>query len=766
MSTTRHGRPWAIRTGILVASLSAVVACGPTPGPTDSELVSAKDTRTEAAERPAGTVRMAKRLAALAEQANPRNHPFLNDRLSELLLADADPKQVGRRAELELRRANELLRAGQSERASERYRALLDWVKDPEHQIRPSFQHTVHTGLAIAYLRAAEQQNCLEAHSADACLLPLEGGGRHQERRFTELAFETYGDLLNTEPDDLESLWLYNLAAMALGLHPDGIPENRRLPPGLFESEFEIGRFPNRAHHIGLAAEGRAGGVVLDDLDGDGRLDVLFSSWGLTEPLRFFHNLGHGIFEERTDEAGLEGITGGLNLVHGDYDNDGRLDVLVLRGAWLMSEGRHPDSLLRNLGGGRFEDVTETAGLLAFRPGQTAAWADFDLDGHLDLFIGHESAGPERHASRLLRNRGDGTFEDVSHTYGLLVEGFVKGVAWGDVDNDGRPDLFISRLGEPNMLWRNAQRFEDITASAGVAEPIFSFPTWFFDYDNDGWLDLYVAGYANSYFETSCRDSAADLLHRRGFPHLQGSPLQAVEPPGPGSRGRLYRNRGDGTFEDVSRATGVDRVALTMGCNFGDLDNDGWLDFYLGTGAPDFRSQVPNLMFRNDRGRRFQDVTFSGGFGHLQKGHGIAFGDLDSDGDQDVVAVMGGAFTGDVFANAVFENPGHGARWLTLRLEGTSSNRAAIGARIQADLETADGTRSLHRVVSSGGSFGASSLQAELGLGKALSVEAIHVSWPGGERQTFSGLPMDSTVTLRQGEPSFEVWRGPVEVDR
>ncbi len=766
MNGCSQGRSWRKWTSILVVGLSSLSACRPAPDPADSEQVPTQADRSEAPARSAATERMAKRLAALADQANPRNHPFLNDRLVDLLLADAEPEKVGRRAELELRRANELLRSGQSERAIERYRALLDWVKDPEHQILPSFQHTVHTGLAVAYLRAAEQQNCLEGHSAEACILPLEGDGRHRQRRFTEQAFETYGDLLAADPGDLESLWLYNLTAMALGLYPDGIPEERRLPPDIFDSEFDIGRFPNRAHHFGLATEGRAGGVVLDDLDGDGRLDVLFSSWGLTEPVRFFHNLGNGRFEERTRRAGLEGITGGLNLVHGDYDNDGLLDVLVLRGAWLMSEGRHPDSLLRNMGG-RFEDVTEAASLLAFSPGQTAAWADFDLDGHLDLFVGHESAGPERHASRLLRNRGDGTFEDVSRARGLMVDGFVKGVTWGDVDNDGRPDLFISRLGEPNMLWRNSgSTFEDITASAGVAEPMFSFPTWFFDYDNDGWLDLYVAGYANSYFETSSAPSAADLLHRHGARHLQHGPLRDVEPPGPGSRGRLYRNRGDGTFEDVSRATGVDRVSLTMGCNFGDLDNDGWLDFYLGTGAPDFRSQVPNLMLRNDRGRRFQDVTFSGGFGHLQKGHGIAFGDLDSDGDQDVVAVMGGAFTGDIFANAVFENPGHGARWLTLRLLGTSANRAAIGARIRVDLQTADGARSLHRVVSSGGSFGSSSLQVELGLGQASSVDAVHVDWPGGERQSFTDLPIDRTVLLKQGEPEVEIWQGPEEADR
>ena len=227
------------------------------------------------------------------------------------------------------------------------------------------------------------------------------------------------------------------------------------------------------------------------------------------------------------------------------------------------------------------------------------------------------------------------------------------------------------------------------------------------------------------------------------------------------AKARLYRNRGDGTFEDVSAAMGVDREALTMGANYGDLDNDGWLDFYLGTGAPDFRVQVPNLMFRNDGGRRFQDVTTSGGFGHLQKGHGIAFGDVDGDGDQDILAVMGGAYESDVYQDALFENPGHGNRWVTLRLEGTTANRSALGARLRLDLRTADGRRSIHRVVSTGGSFGSSSLQQEIGLGDAREIERLEVAWPGGGVETFEDVPMDRIVLVREGEPEVRIWEPP-----
>ena len=158
----------------------------------------------------------------------------------------------------------------------------------------------------------------------------------------------------------------------------------------------------------------------------------------------------------------------------------------------------------------------------------------------------------------------------------------------------------------------------------------------------------------------------------------------------------LYRNEGDGTFAEVSAETGLDRVILVMGANFGDLDGDGWLDAYFGTGMPDMRTLMPNRMYRNDGGRRFQDVTASGGFGHLQKGHGVSFGDLDGDGDQDVHQVLGAAFEGDVYENVLLENPGHGNHWLTLHLEGVRSNRDALGARVRVRVRRPAGDRAGH----------------------------------------------------------------------
>jgi hypothetical protein len=190
-----------------------------------------------------------------------------------------------------------------------------------------------------------------------------------------------------------------------------------------------------------------------------------------------------------------------------------------------------------------------------------------------------------------------------------------------------------------------------------------------------------------------------------------------------------------------------------MGSNFGDFDNDGWLDLYLGTGDPDLGRLIPNRAFRNAEGRFFQDVTTSTGLGHLQKGHSVAFADLDNDGDQDLYEVMGGAFEADHFRNALYENPGHGHHFVALQLEGVRANRSAIGARLRLDVRTAGGSRrSLYRTVSNGGSFGGSPLRQEIGLGDAAAIERAVITWPsGGPPQTVTGLEVDRRYVVREG---------------
>ncbi len=560
-------------------------------------------------------------------------------------------------------------------------------------------------------------------------------------------------DHLVTAPDDLHARWLLNLAAMVTG-EQDALPEALRLPPDALRSEVEFPEWVDIAPSLGVAAFDLAGGAVMDDFDGDGLLDLVSSSMEPCSPLRAYRNDGRGGFEDVAAAWGLDSQLGGLNLVHADYDGDGKVDLLVLRGAWLGEEGRSRNSLLRNdLGGasGRFLDVTAAAGLAEpAYPTQTAAWADYDGDGDLDLYVGNE--GPlggldeaaygspvgENFPSQLFRNDGEGTFTDVGPQAGVSRPGFAKGVTWGDYDDDGDPDLYVSSLG-PNHLYRNegGGAFSDVTAAAGVVEPAGrSFATWFFDYDNDGDLDLFVATYNTRHLRIAL-------------------PYFGVEVPG--GAPIVYRNDG-GAFTDVSAELGLDRPLLPMGANYGDLDNDGFLDVYLGTGAPELDALMPNIMYKNVGGQHFEDVTFAGGFGHLQKGHGIAFGDLDNDGDQDLFARLGGAYPADAYWNALWENPGSDHHWLVLRLQGAKQNRHAIGARVEVHLRDPDGTRrSVHLLAGSGGSFGDSSLQQEIGLGNARAIEAVVVRWPGrAEPQLFDEVEMDRFYLAVEGAPRLE----------
>jgi hypothetical protein len=316
-------------------------------------------------------------------------------------------------------------------------------------------------------------------------------------------------------------------------------------------------------------------------------------------------------------------------------------------------------------------------------------------------------------------------------------------VTSADFNNDGRPDLYLSRRGAPNVLYRNdgpadpakdrqgAWKFKDVSVAAGVTEPIRSFPTWFFDYDNDGWEDIFVSGYAIQ----NVGDVLADYV--------------GVE--SGAERARLYRNNGDGTFADVSKAARLYKVLHTMGSNFGDFDNDGWLDMYLGTGDPELANLMPNRAFRNAGGKFFQDVTTSARLGHLQKGHGVSFADLDHDGDEDIYHSLGGAFEGDVYRNALFENPGHGNNWVVLKLEGTDSNAVGIGARIKIIPGGEGARRVIHRTVSTGGSFGANPLRQHIGVGKAKSIERIEITWPvTGKTQTFTNVPVNKGYAIKE----------------
>jgi hypothetical protein len=698
---------------------------------------------------------MVKTLASIVETEGAWDNPWDQQQLKIASLqsdlkTQTDPiKRLITQREL----AQQYVFAGTSEPAIGLLEKLLS---DYGKSVPPRDIETLKADLALAYFRLGELQNCTWNHNSDSCIFPVKNEGVHKEQLGAGEAARRYSELLsdpNTDPENaLVYRWLLNISYMVLGKYPDAVPKQWLIPPETFKSDYDIGQFRDVAVTRGLNVFGRAGGVILEDFDNDGHLDLMISHMGIEEQLEYFHNNGDGTFTRMTEQAGLKGITGGLNLVQVDYNNDGCIDVFIPRGAWLHDKGQVPSSLLRNNCDGTFTDVTVQAGLLNNYPTQTAVWADFNNDGLLDLFVGNEIVREkvqwpaDARNFRLYINNGDGTFTDVGPDTGIQLNGMVKGATADDYDNDGWQDLYVSMMGKPNHLFRNlgvpgkTPKFADVTAQAGVAEPNMSFTCWFFDYDNDGWPDIFVSGYW-----ATMPNIVREYI---------GQKDKAM-----GDRPRLYHNNRDGTFTDVSHETHLDQLLLTMGANFGDLDNDGWLDFYAGTGAAPLTNIVPHQMFRNYQGQYFQNVTTSGGFGHLQKGHAVAFGDIDNDGNQDVFENIGGAYTSDKFWSALFKNPGHGNHWVKLRLVGVKANRFAVGARIRVQTTEDGRTREIFRTVNSGGSFGASSLRPHIGLGKAGAIDALEIRWPGsGLVQRFAGpIAADRVYEIREGTKELKV---------
>ena len=704
----------------------------------------------------ANTAEMAKLLvAAMGRLPDPRNSNYENSKRADALGKDAaanpDPMMHAR---MELMLCEELLRAGRTTEAlsiAERYVGMLDnGVMNMPPDGRIDLLHM----LALGYMRMGEQANCIKNHNNESCLMPLTAKAQHTDPTGSRKAIEIHKRILREKPDDLLARWTLNVAYMTLGEHPNGVPREYFLPINTLGKTIDFPRFPDIAGELALDIDDLCGGVCLEDFNGDGILDIMASSWALTSQLRYFTGELDGTYTDRTAEAGITGITGALNMNHVDYDNDGDIDVFMLRGAWHMP-GDQPNSLLRNNGNGTFSDVTREAGLLSYHPTQSGNWSDYDRDGDLDIFIGNESDKSNPHKSELYRNNGDGTFTDVAAEAGVDVSYFVKGAAWGDVDHNGYPDLYVSCLGEPNPLFMNpgpdangVVRFTNNAGKAGVDEPIHSFPTWMWDFDNDGWLDIWVSSFP--------REAGVKSFAHYNAAHLLGMPPEF-------GTSRLYRNKHDGTFEDVTQKAGLARPLFAMGSNFGDLNNDGWLDMYLGTGEPDLRALIPNFMLLNDGKGRFVDVTAASGTGSLQKGHGVALADMDNDGDQDIYAVMGGAYQGDNYHNLFFQNPGNwGNHWTTLQLQGVQSPRCAIGARIRTTVKTPNGTRDIHNVVGTGGSFGSSSLRQEIGLGDATAIVQVEVTWPTTmAKEVFTNVPMDAAAILVEGTGTAKPWALP-----
>jgi tetratricopeptide (TPR) repeat protein len=669
-------------------------------------------------------------------------------RSSDSLLKSSTAQDV---MKIKYRKANALLELGQEQKSIDVFQDMLANTPASDDGQRKF----IMKDLAMAYLRLGERTNCVHHHSAESCIFPISMGGVHYDKTGSQKAIELYKQLLADDPDDLESKWLLNIAYMTVGGYPQEVPPAMLLKMTPEDALNPVKPFVDVAANVGLNINNQAGGSIVDDFNNDGYDDIITSSWSLKEPMHYCRNNGNGTFTDISDSSWLGSITGGLNIMQTDYNNDGFKDIFVLRGAWKGTFGNEPNSLLRNNGDGTFTDVTKASGLFSLHPTQAATWADFNNDGWLDVFIGNESifGAEERNISELYINNKNGTFTEQAAIADCNIRDFVKGVTSGDYNNDGKADIFISTMTGQKYLFKNETvkggpvKFKEVTRMAGlINDETRTFPGWFFDYNNDGWLDILVCGYE---FKQSLAYYAA----------AEATQSNAVE----GNSGKVivYRNKQDGSFEDVSDEVGLKNIAFAMGSNFGDIDNDGYLDFYLGTGNPSFKSLVPNKLFRNIQGTKFMDVTTSARVGNLQKGHGVSFADLDNDGDEDIYIEMGGAYSGDAYENSLYLNPGqNNNRWINILLEGTTSNRAAIGAKIKVTFKEDGKERFVYREVNSGGSFGSNPLRQHIGTGQAAIIDKIEIQWPAtNQTQVFKNVPVGLNIKIKEGTANFTTYK-------
>ncbi len=593
--------------------------------------------------------------------------------------------------------------------------------------------------LGMQQLKSGRFQHALTTFFAAGQLAPFEQLGvqalfymavSHMRMDYFAGAIPLLEQVLDMDPEHPLARWHRRLCALKIGGDPGTLPDRYRfdmvpMPPPLRPPV----RFEDVAPQAGVDQRSMGRGSAWRDMDGDGWLDLITVEDD--GPHKLYRNRSDGTFVDIAEQAGIADPLGGWSALWVDYDNDGDGDLFVTRDGF---SGLSRNTLFRNRGDGTFADVTDAVGLGEVSDSFCAAWGDYDNDGRVDLYIGNGIA-QKGAPNALYRNNLDGPFSDVTRAAGVANGlGATIGVSWGDYDNDGWLDLYAANNGMDNALYHNGGDgvFEDRAREAGVTEPVFGFVSFFIDYDNDGWLDLFVSN--NALWLADVIRSA-----QRGGPG-------GFE----GNRSFFYRNRGDGTFVDIAPGSGLDRTLGTMAATYGDVDNDGYVDLYLANGGPTMDRFEPDLIMASNGDGTFAEISAYSGLYLTGKGHGPAMGDYDNDGDLDIYSPQGGVGgnAGNIQPNHLLRNRGTDGGWLVVQLEGRASNRDAVGAVVIATI----GER-VHRATVDGGSgFGVTnSLPIELGLGAARQVDHLRIDWPSGQTDYFYDVEANQVLRVVEG---------------
>ena len=495
-------------------------------------------------------------------------------------------------------------------------------------------------------------------------------------------------------------------------------------------------------------------GVCVADFDNDGWPDIYFVNGrdrynrGISVKNALYRNNGEGTFTDVTEKAGVPGTAYGLGCVWGDYDNDGFPDLFITQYGGNV--------LYHNNGDGTFTDVTDKAGVAGLESGKFhsgATFFDYDRDGRLDLYVGSyvalEPNGPlycmlgnvesscpptayEGSPAALYHNNGDGTFTNVTKAAGIFQpKGKNLSVAAADYDNDGWPDIFVANDGVEAYLYHNQHdgTFTETAPITGIAyamngKTMAAMCMSLGDYDNDGWLDLYISDFQ-------------------------------------GNSDHIWRNDHKGGMNEVSGTAGITMPTfnvLSFGGGFFDYDNDGWLDIFIANGhvypevetAGGAHYRQLNTVFHNLDNGKFLETTKETGVAALPRrvGRGVAFADFNNDGFVDVVVANNGE------APFLLQNSGNKNHFLNFKVIGTKTNRDGMGARIRV---TSGGISQIREIEGGGSYMSQSDLRASFGLGTARSADKVDVIWPTGEHQVFQNVAADKFYRIEEGKNELEM---------
>ena len=533
-------------------------------------------------------------------------------------------------------------------------------------------------------------------------------------------------------PTDIRHRWMLRALTMMAGLPETSIPSEFRIKmPPVSASPFRLDDVTTQAG-VGRLALGR--GAAWGDFDNDGREDILVGAE--RAPFQLLRNLGNGKF---ADVAGPMGLVDPVGLgcyaaQFIDYDNDGYQDVFLSSNGW---GGGGRLFLFHNEKGRRFTDVSNEAGLAGPLNAFGTSWSDYDNDGRADLAVATGIIDPaDGDRLRLFHNEGNGKFREVGREAGLTQKARWISCCWGDYDGDGRQDLLAASYDAGCFLFHNAGngRFEDVSKRAGVANSRHTYTAEFFDYDNDGRLDLFVSTYPDGDFKGMIAN------------YIAGATVP------PNEQQLLFRNNGDGTFRNVAENAGITGRYGAMSSQVGDLDNDGYPEIVLGTGNPELDWTEPKKLFHNDGKGHFVDVATSAGLIHFGMLHGTVFSDYDDSGNLSMFGSFGGFYWGTRETSRLYRNLGSGNGALEVKLVGTRSNRDAIGARVCATVDS----RKVYGWVNGGNGFGTlNSRVVHIGVGRKSKVELLEIDWPSGAHQSFRGVPAGQRIEIVEGKDTL-----------